>query len=200
MTEINKYQNGKIYKIVCNKTNLVYIGSTTQKYLSDRLKGHRCNYKRFLENKNRNVSSFKILENNDFYIELIELFPCNSKDELLVRERYYFDNIDCINKVRPQITKEEEKERDTLNRKKRYENNKDKILDIQHQYYQENKEKIKEHKKIYNKEHKEERKKYNEGRKEMMKEYMKEYRKNNKDKIKEIQKKCYKNQKELKNL
>lgn len=94
MTEINKYQNGKIYKIVCNKTNLVYIGSTTQKYLSDRLKGHRCCF-----NRNKKITTAnQILENGDYYIELVELFPCNSKDELLVRERYYFDVIECVNK------------------------------------------------------------------------------------------------------
>ena len=27
---MEKYQKGKIYKIVCNKTGLVYIGSTIQ--------------------------------------------------------------------------------------------------------------------------------------------------------------------------
>lgn len=30
--EINKYENGKIYRIVCNKTGLCYIGSTTYKH------------------------------------------------------------------------------------------------------------------------------------------------------------------------
>ena len=34
------YQDGKIYKIVCRITNLVYIGSTTNKYLCNRLGHH----------------------------------------------------------------------------------------------------------------------------------------------------------------
>ena len=104
---MNKYQNGKIYKIVCRKTNLVYIGSTIEKYLSNRLKGHVYKF----NNKIGNYTSFKLLEGGDYYIELVELFPCNSKDELLVRERYYFDLIDCVNKYRPTITLVEQKER-----------------------------------------------------------------------------------------
>lgn len=110
MTEINKYQTGKIYKIICNKTKLVYIGSTIQKYLCNRLKGHCHKYKMYLDKRHHFVSSFKILENNDYYIELVELFPCNSKDELLVRERYYYDNIECVNNNKPQMTEDEKKE------------------------------------------------------------------------------------------
>ena len=34
------YQNGKIYKIVSDNCDLVYIGSTTEYKLEDRLKGH----------------------------------------------------------------------------------------------------------------------------------------------------------------
>ena len=110
MTEINKYQNGKIYKIVCNKTKLVYIGSTIQKYLCNRLKNHFFKYNMYLDNRHHYVSSYKILENNDYYIELVELFPCNSKDELLVRERYYYDLFECVNMQKPKITLEEKKE------------------------------------------------------------------------------------------
>jgi len=136
---MNKYQNGKIYKIVCRVTNLVYIGSTTQKYLSDRLKGHVYTFNK----KTGNVTSFKILESGDYYIELVELYPCNSKDELLVRERYYFDVIDCVNKRRPKITLEEEKEV----QKEYYQINKKEINDRHKDYYQINKEKIKEERK-----------------------------------------------------
>jgi hypothetical protein len=178
MTEINKYQNGKIYKIVCNKTNLVYIGSTTEKYLCNRLKGHVYKFK---ENKT-NYTSFKVLENNDYYIELIELYPCNSKDELLVRERYYFDIIDCVNKLKPKSTIDE-----TTNRIKEYykeyqQINKNKINETNKEYYQRNKDKIKE---------------YKDNIKEEKKEYDKQRNQLNKDKIKE-QKKEYNKQRYLK--
>jgi hypothetical protein len=140
--EVNKYQNGKIYKIVCNKTNLVYIGSTTQKYLSYRLKGHCYAHKQFLNGKCRYTTCFKILENNDYYIELVELYPCNSKDELLVRERYYFDNIECVNKHQPSQTKDEKKIKNCQNAKQYYYNNKESRLDCIKKFYTDNKEEI----------------------------------------------------------
>ena len=61
------YQKGKIYKIVCNETGLVYIGSTTQA-LSQRLQGHKKNYKSYLSDKNNYIHSFKVLENDDYNI------------------------------------------------------------------------------------------------------------------------------------
>ena len=44
---MNKYQNAKIYKIVCNITNKIYIGSTCEPKLSRRLAGHRSQFKLF---------------------------------------------------------------------------------------------------------------------------------------------------------
>ena len=96
------YNEGKIYKIVCNVTDLVYYGSTCVR-LCDRLSGHVSNYKGFLENKPKvnYVTSFKVLENKDYYIELVENVPCNNKDELFVRENYYIKNFPNVNKVLP---------------------------------------------------------------------------------------------------
>ena len=39
------YSNSKIYSIECNKTGLVYIGSTTAPTLARRLAEHRSNFK-----------------------------------------------------------------------------------------------------------------------------------------------------------
>ena len=119
MEIINKYQDAKIYKITCNVTNQIYIGSTT-KTLNHRLSEHKSDYKRYINNEHNNVTSFKILENNDYKIELVEYFPCNNKKELEIRERYYIENIECVNKFIPTRTK---KEYDNEYR----ENNKDKI-------------------------------------------------------------------------
>ena len=47
------------------------------------------------------TTSFKILENNNYYIELIELFECTCKDELCARESYYIKSLECVNKVIP---------------------------------------------------------------------------------------------------
>ena len=86
-----EYKNGRIYKIVNDVDDMIYIGSTTQN-LSNRMTDHRKPY---------NISKFK---NNKFYehiskiggwehcrIELVELYPCNNKEELLQRE-YYWQN------------------------------------------------------------------------------------------------------------
>ena len=43
------------------------------------------------------ISSFEVLENNDYYIELLENYPCNSKKELEIREGIWQEQIECIN-------------------------------------------------------------------------------------------------------
>ena len=161
------YQDGKIYKIVCRITNLVYIGSTTTKYLCNRLGQH----KHALNNKNlRQSTSKEVLKNNDYYIELIELVPCNSKDELTKRERFYIESIDCVNKCVPGRTPQEyylvNKDKLKKYRKEYNEQNKEKITEQQKQYYEANKDKKKQYQKLYR-----------ENNKKMIKEKKKEYNK-----------------------
>ena len=101
------YQLGKIYKIADNTNDSVYIGSTCEPTLARRLAKHVNNYKSYLNGKNDYITSYDILENNDYNIVLIEASPCNSKDELLARERYFIESIDCINKNIPGRTRKE---------------------------------------------------------------------------------------------
>jgi len=108
--EMNKYKRGKIYKIIDNTTDKIYIGSTCEPTLARRLSGHVRNYKSYLNGKIRYVSSFDILANSDYDIVLIELCPCQTKDELLARERYHSDTFDCVNRCRPIISNVERKE------------------------------------------------------------------------------------------
>lgn len=94
---MTNYSKGKIYKIVSDNIDDVYIGSTVQK-LNRRLKDHKSDY------KNRKIthpcSSHIIIEASDYKIELIENFPCDTKWELLQREQYYKENTPkCINKM-----------------------------------------------------------------------------------------------------
>lgn len=113
MTEIeNKYKNGKIYKITSNQTEKWYIGSSTQK-LYDRIANHRANYKLWQNNPDKYdfVTSYDIIKYDDHKIELIEEYPCNTKQELRQRENYYlalYKNI-CVNKIRAYQSKEEKK-------------------------------------------------------------------------------------------
>jgi predicted chitinase len=127
------YNNGKIYKIVCNVTNLVYIGSTCEPTLARRLSGHVKKYKAFLNQKFHFITSFKVLENNNYSIVLIELVYCNSSDELHSRERYHIETNECVNKNIP-TRKIEEYRTD----------NKNKINKNKKEYYIKNKDKIKE--------------------------------------------------------
>ena len=97
--ETNKYQRGKVYKIVDNTNDNVYIGSTCEPTLARRLAGHVGNYKKYLSGKYHFVTSFNILENSNYDIILIENVHCNSKDELHKRERHYIESLVCVNKV-----------------------------------------------------------------------------------------------------
>ena len=94
------YQKGKIYKIISNETNEIYIGSTIQS-LSKRLAGHRRDYKNYYGGNLKSFkSSFNILKYGDYKIVLIEEYLCDNKEQLLKREQYYIDNTDCVNKCR----------------------------------------------------------------------------------------------------
>mmetsp|Transcript_51460 Transcript_51460/g.101608 ORF Transcript_51460/g.101608 Transcript_51460/m.101608 type:complete len:92 (+) Transcript_51460:100-375(+) len=83
------YHLGKIYKIVDLDSNKCYIGSTCEPTLARRPAKHVSNYKQYLQGKGSNISSFIILEMDDYDIVLLEKYPCNSKDELHARERYF---------------------------------------------------------------------------------------------------------------
>jgi hypothetical protein len=125
------YNLGKIYKIIDNTTNNIYIGSTCEPILTRRLTKHVGNYREYLKGKHNYITSFKIFENADYNIILIENYPCNSKDELIARERYYIENTVCVNKSIPGRTKREYRC-----------DNAEKINEYSKQYYKDNKEKI----------------------------------------------------------
>ena len=118
----NKLSKAKIYKIIDNINQNVYIGSTC-KSLKKRLIGHKNDYKRFLKGLFNNIKSFDIIKNNDYHIELLENCDIKTKQELLTRERYYIENNECLNKVVPVRSRIE-----TIEYKKLYYDvNKDKI-------------------------------------------------------------------------
>ena len=94
--------NAKIYKIVCGTTNQIYIGSTT-KELSIRLRAHELDFKKYNRGKYHYVSSFAILCNNNYTIELIIDVLCSSQSELFKIEGAYIrDHEDtCVNRLIP---------------------------------------------------------------------------------------------------
>ena len=107
---VTDYSQGKIYKIVCNITGDIYIGSTKEKYLSRRLQRHKYLYKDFLNGKGNLMSSFSIIEKGNFEIVLVETYPCDTKYELESRERYHIENTKCVNMVVPTRTTKEKRE------------------------------------------------------------------------------------------
>jgi fibrillarin-like rRNA methylase len=53
------------------------------------------------------MTSFKILENDNYEIVLVEILETETKQELHQRERFYIENNDCVNKNIPTRTKKE---------------------------------------------------------------------------------------------
>jgi hypothetical protein len=81
----NKYANGKIYTIRSHQTPLYYIGSTVNE-LRKRIHCHKAHYNKWLNGTQHYTSSYDIIKYDDHYIELLENYPCNSKEELNQRE------------------------------------------------------------------------------------------------------------------
>jgi len=139
--ENNKYQQGKIYKIVCNITGEIYIGSTIDT-LEKRLSNHKVKTKRPCKSK-------QILDRGDYKIELIKDYPCNSLYELEEEEAKYIRNNTCINIQIPHRTyeewREDNKEKLSQQQKNWREDNKEKLSQQQKNWREDNKEKIKEY-------------------------------------------------------
>jgi hypothetical protein len=57
--------------------------------------------KQWQDGKSRYVTSFKVLENEDARILLLEYFSCANKSELNAREALHIRTKDCVNKVVP---------------------------------------------------------------------------------------------------
>jgi hypothetical protein len=162
---------GYIYKLVSDKTDKIYIGSTI-KSLPTRLYYH---YK----NKDKdNTSSKELLLYDDVRIELIETFLCNDVKELRQKEREHISNNrdKCVN-IRCK----------TINDKQRAS-----------EYREKNREKIREYDRqlrfkkrelnplpplLTEEEKKQKKKDYSLLHKEDKSEYDKKYRERNKDKL-----------------
>lgn len=93
------YENAKIYQISSiSHPELVYIGTTCSS-LSKRHCEHKRNYKTYSKGLRSYVSSFEIMKLGDTYIELVEAFPCASKQQMLKREGDLIRATNCVNIV-----------------------------------------------------------------------------------------------------
>ena len=153
------YKNGKIYQILNKLNEEVYVGSTTQP-LCKRPYTHKQHSTYRVECKAPLYELMKYIGNKHFYIELIELVPCNSKEELTAREGYYIRERSTLNKVingrtykewyngnqgrikqYQQQYKEDNREHILQQKKEYYKCSKDQLLQTKKQYYENNPEK-----------------------------------------------------------
>jgi group I intron endonuclease len=104
---MNRYENGKIYKLVNNVDEKIYVGSTCLP-LAKRLYRHKNDAKR---EKRCNTPAYKHLNEigwENVEIILVEEFPTLNKYNLEKRERYWIDTLHPeLNKNIPTRTKAE---------------------------------------------------------------------------------------------
>jgi hypothetical protein len=134
------YQNSKIYAIrSILKPDLVYVGATVRS-LSERFGAHT--------RVNNKCTSKQVVEVGDAYIELIELFPCNTKEELCKRENELIRSMDCVNKFTYVVGrtmseyKRDNKVKIDLYNKQHYQDHKQDLSIKKKQYYIENKQAV----------------------------------------------------------
>jgi hypothetical protein len=176
------YNKGKIYLIeptVEHDESDIYIGSTTEDYLSKRFNNHKCMYKSWLNGKTHNVTVFNLFNKygvDNCKIILLENVHANTKDELISRESFYIRKLKCTNKVIPDRSSKEY-----------YQTNKDEISNYQKEYYQTNKDELLNKQKEYYEANKNEKlnkqKQYYKTNKDEILNYKKEYYQTNKNKI-----------------
>lgn len=186
----NRYTNGKIYKLVNDVDDEIYVGSTCLP-LHKRLYKHKNDAK----NSKRPLPAYNHLNSigwDTIKIVLIQQFPCSNKMELERQERKWIDDLKpTLNKRIPTRSKQEyydanfeqikiykqtwqKENRERLSAKSKVyrETNRDILLQKKKAYYEANKDK-----------HIENCKKWTEDNNEKVKEYKKEWQKANQDKI-----------------
>jgi hypothetical protein len=198
------YGKGKIYTI-CSHSNkaLIYVGCTTKSLA-----------KRFGEHKySTGTSLYKYIDNPehkttwaDWYIELYEVCPCDTKEQLNKREMEVIREISTINKhgfYDDQKAYRKANHKKIAEQEKAYrEANRDKIAEQRKAYREANRDKIAERKKAYREANHdkiaEQKKAYREANRDKIAEQKKAYYAANRDELLEYQKKTYREKKNLK--
>ena len=126
--------DGVIYKIVCNDTNETYYGSTTN--YKQRVGVHLTRTEK--QKSKAKCKSWDIINRGNFTFSIVETLKCETKTDLLIRERYYIENNECVNETIPYKTKDEINER----KKEYFIENKETILEYRANYRKENRERL----------------------------------------------------------
>jgi hypothetical protein len=146
------YQKGKIYMIWAGDDK--YYGSTINT-LSRRFTQHKSAY----SGKSKPTTCNSIFDKygvENCKIELVELFPCSTVEELTAREGFFIRENNCVNKVIPHRTDDELKEYHRQRWSKYYNENREVLLEKMKKNNENNEEQRKTYRKAYYEQHKEE--------------------------------------------
>lgn len=152
---MSEYKNGKVYKIIHNQSDIVYIGSTLNR-LNDRFYNHKKDYE-----NGKVLSIYKYFTKygiENFKIILIKEYRVVDRKHLLMYEQLWMNKIKNINIIKSfqPLFKERNKENKKIYRKENKEkieqkdiiyrnNHKDKKAAYDKEYREKNKEKINEY-------------------------------------------------------
>ena len=145
VVEVSKYMNGKIYRIWNMMNDKIYVGSTIQP-LHKRMIGHRCDAgKPECSKVVKLYEDMNTLGHDNFKIELIEYYPCQTKDELTRREGELIRELkpDLNMQIAGRTGKEWVHDNQNRVREKQQEyivRNKDKLTEKQKEYFEKNRE------------------------------------------------------------
>ena len=153
------YKNGKIYKILNTIDVDCYVGSTCQP-LSKRMAKHRESMHNTVKKDRKLYAKMHELGVFNFYIELIEEFPCENIEQLRKREGESIRQLGTLNiqiagRTRSETVKayrethsEQLKDYFKDYYKDYYNSNRERVLERQKQYYKENRDTINEYKSL----------------------------------------------------
>jgi hypothetical protein len=152
------YTGGKIYKIIANQApDECYVGSTTERYLSNRMADHRKFYKKWkvgMRSMTRgSCDLFEAYGVENCRIVLIELYPCQSKDELRAREQFWINQMGTFNIIRAFTTENERLNDNRHDQKLHNEKHKEEKAKYRRAYNEENKEYRQRYNVTYRKDH-----------------------------------------------
>ena len=165
------YSKSKIYKLISYSHMEIhpYYGSTTQQ-LSQRKGQHKNAYNRYVRNNGPYYSSFELMKFNDVRIVLVLEYPCETNQQLLMKENEFIEGNECVNKQRAIQTIEENKQHHKLSDKRYNDSHKvkrkqyrDTHKDKSKQYYEKNKIKLNQQHKQYKETNKVKIKQYNDS-------------------------------------
>ena len=143
--DLVKYGKSVIYKIFCKDENIkeCYVGSTIDLNLIKSIHKNMCNNEKSV---GYNYPVYRFIRDNggfdNWNFLILENYPCRNKEQLLFKERYWFEKLGpMLNERYPVRSEDENKEYNKQYREKNIEKEKER----RKQYYEVNKEKEKQY-------------------------------------------------------